>query len=314
MITGRLHNTPTRENQAGELAVDGQLAEARKLGVNADFAMTNTGGLRADLIVEPDRTITWGAAQAVQPFGNILRVVEMTGQQVIDALNQQYDEDQKYYLQIAGLKYYYTDSDDPNQPYRVVAAYDENGQPLDMNKTYRVVINDFLAGGGDGFTAFKGTNQIAVIGADTEVFMSYIADQTNAGNLIKAPVTDRKNYLTPAEAEALLHPVVPDTPANSETGQTNTEDTSSTNGSAADAKQNQEITVDNSATPQLKIVNGQDQTAPVAIAVKSTERKASQTALPQTGNDEKSALALLGTALIGLSGMFVIRRRPRRQK
>ena len=313
-IIGRLHNTPTRENQAGELVVDGQLAEARKLGVNADFAMTNTGGVRADLVVEPDRTITWGAAQAVQPFGNILRVVEMTGQQVIDALNQQYDEDQKYYLQIAGLKYYYTDSDDPNQPYRVVAAYDENGQPLDMNKTYRVVINDFLAGGGDGFTAFKGTNQIAVIGADTEVFMSYIADQTNAGNLIKAPVTDRKNYLTPAEAKALLHPVVPDTPANSETGQTDTENNGNTNGSAADAKQSQEIAVDNSAAPQLKIVNGQDQTAPVAVAVKSTEQKASQTALPQTGNDEKSAWALLGTALIGLSGMFVIRRRPQRQK
>lgn len=312
-ITGRLHNTPTQENQAGELVVDGQLAEARKLGVNADFAMTNTGGVRADLVVEPDRTITWGAAQAVQPFGNILRVVEMTGQQVIDALNQQYDEDQKYYLQIAGLKYYYTDSDDPNQPYRVVAAYDENGQPLDMNKTYRVVINDFLAGG-DGFTAFKGTNQIAVIGADTEVFMSYIADQTNAGNLIKAPVTDRKNYLTPAEAKALLHPVVPDTPANSETGQTDTENNGNTNGSAADAKQSQEIAVDNSAAPQLKIVNGQDQTAPVAVAVKSTEQKASQTALPQTGNDEKSAWALLGTALIGLSGMFVIRRRPQRQK
>lgn len=253
-ITGRLHNTITRENQAGELVVDGQLAEARKLGVNADFAMTNTGGVWADLVVEPDHTITWGAAQAVQPFGNILRVVEMTGQQVIDALNQQYDEDQNYYLQIAGLKYYYTDSDDPNQPYRVVAAYDENGQSLDMNKTYRVVINDFLAGGGDGFTAFKGTNQIAVIDADTEVFMSYIADQTNAGNLIKAPVTDRKNYLTPAEAEALLHPVVPDTPANSETGQTNTENNGNTNGSAADAKQSQEITVDNSAAPQLKIV------------------------------------------------------------
>ena len=112
----------------------------------------------------------------------------------------------------------------------------------------------------------------------------------------------------------MLHPVVSDTPSNSETGQTNTENTSSTNGSAADAKQSQEITVDNSAALQLKIVNGQDQTAPVAIAVKSTEPKASQTALPQTGNDEKSALALLGTALIGLSGMFAIRRRPRRQK
>lgn len=193
-----------------------------------------------------------------------------------------------------------------------MAAYDENGQSLDMNKTYRVVINDFLAGGGDGFTAFKGTNQIAVIDADTEVFMSYIADQTNAGNLIKASVTDRKNYLTPAEAEALLHPVVPDTPANSETGQTNTENNGNTSGSAADAKQSQEITFDNSAAPQLKIVNGQAQTAPVAV--KSNEPKDSQAALPQTGNDEKSALVLLGTALIGMSGMFIIRRRPRQQK
>ena len=193
-----------------------------------------------------------------------------------------------------------------------MAAYDENGQSLDMNKTYRVVINDFLAGGGDGFTAFKGTNQIAVIDADTEVFMSYIADQTNAGNLIKASVTDRKNYLTPAEAEALLHPVVPDTPANSETGQTNTENNGNTSGSAADAKQSQEITFDNSAAPQLKIVNGQAQTAPVAV--KSNEPKDSQAALPQTGNDEKSALVLLGTALIGMSGMFLIRRRPRQQK
>lgn len=92
----------------------------------------------------------------------------------------------------------------------------------------------------------------------------------------------------------MLHPIVPDTPANSETGQTNTENTSSTNGSAADAKQSQEITVDNSAAPQLKIVNGQDQTAPVAIAVKSTEQKASQTALPQTGNDENLPWPCLG--------------------
>ncbi|MFR0579727.1 LPXTG cell wall anchor domain-containing protein [Limosilactobacillus mucosae] len=50
------------------------------------------------------------------------------------------------------------------------------------------------------------------------------------------------------------------------------------------------------------------------VAVQSTESKHGQTALTQTGNNEKSALALLGTALIGLSGMFIIRRRPRWQK
>ena len=114
-----------------------------------------------------------------------------------------------------------------------------------MNWTYRVVINDFLAGGGDGFTAFKDTNQIAVIGADTEVFMSYIADQTNAGNLIKAPITDRKNYLTLAEAEAMVHPIVSDAPSDNQNGPTNTENTGSTNDSATDAKQSQKITFDN---------------------------------------------------------------------
>lgn len=50
------------------------------------------------------------------------------------------------------------------------------------------------------------------------------------------------------------------------------------------------------------------------VAVQSTESKHGQAALLQTGNDEKSALALLGTALIGMSGMFIIRRRLRQQK
>ena len=59
-ILGRLHNTPTRENAVGELVVDGQLYAAHKVGLPADFAMTNTGGVRADLHVNPDHSITWG--------------------------------------------------------------------------------------------------------------------------------------------------------------------------------------------------------------------------------------------------------------
>ena len=40
------------------------------------------------LVVKPDGTVTWGAAQAVQPFGNILQVVEITGDQIYKALDQ----------------------------------------------------------------------------------------------------------------------------------------------------------------------------------------------------------------------------------
>lgn len=76
--------------------------------------MTNNGGIRSDLVVKNDRTITWEAAQAVQPFGNILQVIQMTGQHIYDVLNQQYDENQTYFLQMSGLTYTYTDNDPKN--------------------------------------------------------------------------------------------------------------------------------------------------------------------------------------------------------
>lgn len=202
-ITGRLNNSPTMENGAGEIVVDGQLYAARKAGLPADFALTNTGGVRADIVVGPDKSITWGAAQAVQPFGNILRVVEMTGAQIEAALNQQYDEEQKFYLQIAGLKYTYTDQADPNQPYRVVQMFKADGTPLQADQTYHVVINDFLAGGGDSFTAFKDTKLVGIVGQDTEAFIDYITDMTKQGTPIQMPALDRKVYLTAAQVAAL---------------------------------------------------------------------------------------------------------------
>ncbi|GAY72397.1 bifunctional metallophosphatase/5'-nucleotidase [Lentilactobacillus kosonis] len=193
-ITGRLHNNSTMENAAGEVVVDGQLYEANKHGVQADFAMTNTGGVRADLEVNENADITWGAATAVQPFGNILQVVKMTGKQIEDALNQQYDQNQQYYLQIAGLKYTYTDSGDANQPFKVVSMTKDDGTPITPDGTYNVVINDFLHGGGDDFTAFKDTAIQGSIGTDTDTFVNYIKDMTAAGTPVQAPQLDRKVY------------------------------------------------------------------------------------------------------------------------
>ncbi|WP_193434326.1 5'-nucleotidase C-terminal domain-containing protein, partial [Streptococcus suis] len=97
-----------KESAVGNLVTTAQLEIARKSGYNVDFAFTNNGGIRADLAVQEDGTVTWGAAQAVQPFGNILQVVEMTGEQIYTALNEQYDDTEKYFLQISGLKYTYT--------------------------------------------------------------------------------------------------------------------------------------------------------------------------------------------------------------
>ena len=191
-ITGRLHNSSTMENESGELVADSQLSAAKSADLKPDFAMTNTGGVRADLVVNDKKAITWGAATAVQPFGNILQVVSMSGAQIRQVLNQQYDEDQHYYLQISGLKYTYQKSDNPNQPYEVKDITDSNGHLVDDNKNYRVVINDFLYGGGDNFTAFKDAKLVGAAGTDTDALVKYIQDMTRTAKKVTPPKLDRK--------------------------------------------------------------------------------------------------------------------------
>ncbi|MCD7120652.1 bifunctional metallophosphatase/5'-nucleotidase [Limosilactobacillus agrestis] len=324
-ILGRLHNTSTRENAVGELVVDGQLYAAHKVGLPADFAMTNTGGVRADLHVNHDRSITWGSAQAVQPFGNILRVVEMTGAQIVEALNQQYDEDQAYYLQISGLHYTYTDQNDPNQPYKVVQVYDQHNQPLEMNKTYNVVINDFLAGGGDGFSAFKDTKVVGIVGQDTDAFIDYITDMTNNGKPITAPTMNRKIYLT---AEQLAKA---DSDSQSQTGtnqHTQNDANSHTEGNQfqevpsqpvfptvtlpTTAGQPAETITLHAQSKQQTVVAANNQLinlTPTSINGQKQKATDQQTTLPQTGNDENLALLLLGSSLMAATGLTIIDRK-----
>ena len=77
----------------------------------------------------------------MQPFGNILQVVEITGDQIYKALDQQYDEKELYFLQMAGIKYTYTKPADATEenPYKVVKAYKADGTEIDRNKTYKVI-------------------------------------------------------------------------------------------------------------------------------------------------------------------------------
>lgn len=188
------------ETEVGDLVTDAQLFEANKEGKNVDFAITNNGGIRSDLISTPTpdgrNAITWGAAQAVQPFGNFLQIVELSGRDIVTALNQQYDDD-LYFLQAAGLSYQYAPSPgDPLFKYKVVNITTASGQPFDLNKTYRVVINDFLYGGGDGFSVFTKGNIVDTLnGLDTDVFVQYFKDQTAAGHLIDPQVTNRRTLV-----------------------------------------------------------------------------------------------------------------------
>lgn len=316
-ITGRLYNTASMENGAGEVVVDGQLYEARKAGFDADFAMTNGGGVRADIVVGADKSITWGAAQAVQPFGNILRVVSMTGAQIRETLNQQYDEDQKFYLQISGLKYTYTDQDDDNQPYKVVNMYKSDGTPIEDDQTYKVVINDFLAGGGDSFTAFTKATLVGIVGQDTESFIDYITDMTAQGTPIAMPALDRKIYLTNEQvAEQENQGGTDQTGKDDQTtapegdGQSGdaTKDDQSDGKKSGDQGQDDQGQDGQSGsgdqgtgatTPTANQAKAGDQSAPAA----TSKQDSKQATLPQTGDQHQSGWQALGLALLGFLGL-----------
>lgn len=193
-----------KESELGNMITDAQRYMANKAGADVDFAMTNNGGIRADLttrLANGQNEITWGAAQAVQPFGNILQVVEMSGADILEALNQQYLSNQTYFLQISGLKYTFTDTDDLDHAYKVASVTTEDGTPLKSDQKYKVVINDFLFGGGDGFSAFKKANLVTAIDPDTETFINYIKEQKAAGKVITAQKEGRKVYKSQAEID-----------------------------------------------------------------------------------------------------------------
>ncbi len=147
----------------------------------AEIAFMNNGGVRAPLRfapsgVEQPGEITYREAFNVAPFGNVLVSIDMTGQQIYDVLNQQYQpipaRTSRPMLALGvseGFTYEWAwdgpappPNTQPTVPGHVVPGSAMlNGVPLDLNATYRVGTLNFLADGGDVFTAFtNGTNRI----------------------------------------------------------------------------------------------------------------------------------------------------------
>ena len=139
------------------------------------IAFMNAGGIRADLTLpgrQPGNVTTYEAAFTVQPFNNYLVSMDLTGQQVINMLNQQFIASpgapaRPYVLATsAGLTYTHN---------RVtVSDVKLNGVAIDPEQTYRIVTNNFLAGGGDGFPAFLGGTDVYFGGLDIDAFANYL--------------------------------------------------------------------------------------------------------------------------------------------
>ncbi len=153
--------TPGGESTLGRLIADAQLAA----GDNAVVAFMNPGGIRANLDAGP---VTHGEAFAVQPFSNIVTTMDLTGAQIETMLEQQFTVSATGALRAAptvllpstGFTYTW-DGAGPAGNRVDPATIKLNGVTIVPTQTYRVVVNNFLATGGDDFPILNaGTNRV----------------------------------------------------------------------------------------------------------------------------------------------------------
>lgn len=173
---------PHGDSGLGNLIADSQLAYARKLGP-ADIAFMNPGGIRADLVVEAGKPTTMSDLLAIQPFGNDIVVLTMTGQQLYDVLLRQLPKgnaNPRMLQPSSTLRYRWrTGADGMPQLGEILV----DGQPLNRTRDYRVVVNNFLSEGGDDQAGFKHGRDRAVLGTDIDALVELLRAEPKAVEL-----------------------------------------------------------------------------------------------------------------------------------
>ncbi|MEW1562980.1 bifunctional metallophosphatase/5'-nucleotidase [Streptomyces sp. NPDC093509] len=197
-IAGDIGNAGT-ESPLGDLIADAQLAYGKSVDAEADLAVMNPGGIRAGLTYtasgsEGDGVVTFGEAYTVQPFANTVNLVDLTGAQVVTALQQQVsgaNEASPKILQISKGLTYTLDLTKTGAARIVADSVKLNGTSIDPAATYRVAMNSFLAGGGDGFAELgKGTN-VRVGNDDLAALETYLTAGSSATAPYPVPAADR---------------------------------------------------------------------------------------------------------------------------
>jgi 5'-nucleotidase len=156
------------ESALGDIIADAQLAATADPGFgDADVAFMNPGGIRNDITFvasgpEADGEFTFGEAFGVQPFGNSLVTMTLTGAQIDDLLEQQWlGQTSPRILQVSSGFTYTWDAAQADGAKVDAATIMINGVAVDPAAGYRVTVNSFLSDGGDNFSVLvDGTDRL----------------------------------------------------------------------------------------------------------------------------------------------------------
>jgi 5'-nucleotidase len=175
-IMGAREVCRVEECQMGNLIADAMLARVKDQGIQ--IAIQNSGGIRASVDAGD---VTMGEVLAVLPFQNTLSTFEVTGQTIIDALENgvsQVEEVKGRFPQVAGLKFTWDASVAPNEG-RIQEVMVQSGDgfaAINPDATYGVVSNNYVRGGGDGYKMFRDADNAYDFGPDVaDVLAEYLA-------------------------------------------------------------------------------------------------------------------------------------------
>ncbi|NQM30087.1 LPXTG cell wall anchor domain-containing protein [Streptococcus suis] len=324
-LNGERSNVRVRETNLGNAVTDAIYAYGQTGFSNkTSLAVTNGGGLRAT--IAKDQPVTKGDIIAVLPFGNIISQITVTGQQIQDMFTKSLSsalqtdkETGKFildengaplfeasggFLQISGAIVFY----DPTLPVEervllIGILNPETGEydDLDLEKTYYLATNDFLAAGGDGYTMLGGAREEGP--SMDSVFADYLktadlsayADINPYSRIIPVDSTldtDEDGY--PDFIEVIVGTDPENAASNPDSTSTESPNQSS-NGSSSDNK---------GSVDTLKEKDGKSETVKgdeKALLANGTAPVVKSGVLPNTGDQSSLGLSLFGLGLAGLA-------------
>jgi 2',3'-cyclic-nucleotide 2'-phosphodiesterase (5'-nucleotidase family) len=142
--------------RAEESTMGNLIADGMRDATGADIAIMNGGGIRGDTTYDAGRKLTRRDILTELPFGNTTVVTELPGSQVLLALENGVSQVEKgagRFAQVSGLTYVFDAAAEPGSRISEVMV---GGAPLEADKLYKVAVNDYILGGGDGYAALGG--------------------------------------------------------------------------------------------------------------------------------------------------------------
>lgn len=210
-VEGYTDTELTHDRYAEGTSLLGQwVTDVMRKAVGVQIGITNGGGLRTSIAAGK---ITMGNLYEVMPFDNTLVKMNLKGSDLKRVIENGIMNTSVGWVQVSGIKVYY--DKDAKAGSRITAMFLEDGTPIDMNKSYSVVTNDFMATGGDQYD-FTGAQNVYDTGIPIRDSLASALEALGSKHLV---VTDAK-------------PLVAGTaPANN--GGTNNGNTNTGNGTTA---------------------------------------------------------------------------------